>query len=78
MIADLINGSGESILDIYSSYNQMGEVEKAALEESSSWKESVNPSALLVALTPEEKELYYKYLAKDNIEFRVSLPQRTQ
>lgn len=78
MIADLINGSGNSVLDIYTNYNQMDEFQKAALEQDSSWQESVTPSSLLVALSPKEKELYYKYLAKDNIQFRVSLPQRTQ
>ena len=78
MIADLINSSGDSILDIYSEYNQLSTFQQASKERSSDWQESVTPSALLVALTPKEKEIYYKYLAKDNIEFRVSLPQRTQ
>lgn len=78
MIADLINSSGESILDIYSEYNQLSTFQQTAKEQSSNWQDSVTPSALLVALTPKEKEIYYKYLAKDNIEFRVSLPQRTQ
>lgn len=77
MLADLINGSGNSILDIYSQYDQLDLFSQAAQEASSSWQESVTPTALLVALTPKEKEIYYKYLSKDNIEFRVSLPQRT-
>lgn len=78
MIADLINNSGDSILDIYSDYNTKDTFTQARLETSSSWQDSVTPSSLLVALSPKEKELYYKYLAKDNIEFRVSLPQRTK
>lgn len=76
MIADLINSNGESVLDIYSHYNNADTWTQASLESSSDWKESVTPTSLLVALSPKEKETYYKYLSKDNIEFRVSLPQR--
>lgn len=78
MIADLINSKGESILDIYSDYNSKSIFAQDALDNSSSFQDSVTPSSLLVALTPKEKEIYYKYLAKDNVTFRVSLPQRTK
>lgn len=78
MIADLINSSGDSILDIYSEYNDKTLYDQAQLDNSSAFQESVTPASLLVALTPQEKELYYKYCAKDNVQFKVSLPQRTQ
>lgn len=78
MIADLINSSGDSILDIYSDYNSKNTWQQSQLDNSEEFQRSTTPASLLVALTPAEKETYYKYLAKDNIEFRVSLPQRTQ
>lgn len=78
MIADLLNSSGDSVLDIYSNYNGKSVWDQAALDASDDFKKQTTPASLLVALTPAEKEMYYKYLAKDNISFRVSLPQRTQ
>lgn len=78
VVADLINGSGQSILDIYQSYNDATSYEQAEMDASDTFKESVTPSAILVALTPEEKSQYYKYVSKQNIKFQMSLPQRTQ
>lgn len=78
MIADLINSKGDSILDIYSDYNSADAYTQNEDRNSETWQESVVPTALLVALSPKEKERYYQYLAKDNIKFRVSLPQRIQ
>ena len=78
MIADLLNSSGDSVLDIYSNYNSKNVYEQASLDASDDFKTQTTPASLLVALTPAEKEMYYKYLSKDNISFRVSLPQRTQ
>lgn len=78
MIADLLNNSGESILDIYSYYNDLSIWEQAQLDASQTFKERTTPSTLLVALTPEEKELYYYYLSKTNVQFKVSMPQRVQ
>lgn len=78
MIADMINDTGESVLDKYESYNQMTVVQQATLDRDETWKDSTTPKALLVALTPEEKESYYRYLSKNNISFKVSLPQRIE
>lgn len=78
MIADLLNNSGDSILDIYEDYKGRSVQQQASLDASSQFQESVEPKSLLVALTPEELEMYYKYLSKDGIEFRMSLPQRIQ
>lgn len=78
MIADLLNNSGESVLDLYASYNDMTTYEQAALDSDEEWKERITPATLLVALTPEEEALYYDYLSKSEVEFHMSLPQRTE
>lgn len=76
MIADLLNSSGESVLDIYTNYNDLTITEQAILDSDSDFQKSVEPSSLLVALTPEEKERYYYYKSKSDVEFTLSLPQR--
>lgn len=78
MIADMLNSSGDSILDIYASYNEKSSYQQAQLDASEAFQDSVIPSSLLVALTPEEEETYYYYLGKNDIEFRISLPQRSE
>lgn len=78
MLADLLNSNGESILDIYASYKDMTVYEQANLDASQSFKESVTPESLLVALTPEEKERYYYFSGKSQVEFKASLPQRVE
>ena len=78
MIADLLNGNGESILDIYTEYNDLTVWQQANMDKSGSFKSSTEPSSLLVALTNEELERYYYYMSKDNIEFKMTLPQRTE
>lgn len=76
MLADLLNSSGGSILDLFEEYRDKTVYEQAALDSSDSWKQSTEPSTMLVALTPEEEELYYQYLNKSGVEFKLSLPQR--
>lgn len=78
MLADLLNSSGKSILDIYASYNEMTQYQQANMDASETFQDSVTPSTMLVALTPEEEALYYEYLSKDSVEFEVSMPQRTE
>ena len=78
MIADLLNQQGESILDIYASYKDKTVYEQAQLDVSQAFKDKTEPRTLLVALAPEEKELYYYYLSKGQVEFRVSMPQRVE
>lgn len=77
MLADLLNSRGDSILDLYADYNNKTTYEQAALDYSDSWKEQTEPSAMLVALTPEETTRYYEYKNKD-AEFYMSLPQRVE
>ena len=76
MIADLLNAEGQSILDIYASYNDKTVWQQAQMDSSESFQESTEPSSLLVALTPEEKDRYYYYKTKTDVQFKVSLPQR--
>lgn len=78
MLADLLNQKGDSILDIYASYNDKTTYQQAALDSSEAFQTSVTPSTMLVALTPEEESQYYYYLGKKDVEFRISLPQRTE
>lgn len=78
IVADLLNDAGDSILDIYEDYNGKTVQQQAALDASTAFKDSVEPRSLLVALTPEEKDSYYYYLSKGNIEFKMSLPQRIE
>jgi len=77
MLADLLNSSGGSILDLFEEYRDKTVYEQAALDSSDSWKQNTEPSTMLVALTPEEEEIYYQYLNKSGVEFKLSLPQRT-
>ena len=69
-VADLLNTNGDSILDIYEDYNGRSVAQQAALDASTSFQDSVEPKSLLVALTPEEKDLYYYYLSNS---FRLGL-----
>lgn len=78
MIADLLNSSGESILDIYASYNDKTVYQQAQLDASETFQASVEPSTLIVALTPEEETLYYYYKNKSDATFEMSLPQRVE
>lgn len=78
MLADLLNSRGDSILDIYASYRDKTVYQQAQLDSSDTFQESVTPSTMLVALTPEEEVMYYYYLGKDSVSFRISLPQRTE
>jgi len=78
MVADLLNTMGESILDIYEQTQLLPAHRQAQLERSQEFKDRVEPSTLLVALTPEELERYYYFLSKQDIEFRVSMPQRVE
>ncbi len=76
LIADMINNSGESVLDMFANYNNLTTFEQANLDNSEEWKTKTEPKSLLVALSPDEKERYNKFLSKSNITFKVSLPQR--
>lgn len=78
IVADLINSSGESILDIYADYRDKTVFQQAQLDASQTFKDSVEPKTLLVALTPEELVRYYYYLSKSQVEFKMSLPQRVE
>ena len=78
MIADLINSDGDSVLDLYEQYNQLTLTQQAQLDASIEWQDKTEPKSLLLALTEDEKYRYYEFLAKGNVTFRVSLPQRTQ
>lgn len=78
MLADILNRSGESILDIYADYRNKSAFQQAQLDASTTFKDSTAPSSLLVALTPEEKERYFYYTSKEGLQFTMTLPQRVE
>lgn len=75
-IADLLNQKGESVLDMYQKYNTLTVWQQASLDNDSAYQTSIIPKTLLVALTPEESDRYNYYLSKQEVNFRVELPQR--
>lgn len=78
MVADLLNSDGNSVLDLFAQYNDMTTYQQAALDSDDDWQKSIQPATLLVALTPEEETIYYDYLSKSSVQFRMSLPQRSE
>lgn len=78
LLADILNSSGDSVLDIYADYNDRTAFQQAQLDANSQFQQSVEPSSLLVALTPEERERYFYYVAKGDCEFKMTLPQRIE
>lgn len=77
-IADILNSSGDSVLDMQAAYNELSLFQQAELDNDSTYQKKLQPSTLLLALTPQEKEIYYKYLSKSGATFRMSLPQRSE
>lgn len=51
--------------------------EQAQMDKDEDFQKSVEPSSLLLALTQEELQEYYKCLNK-NCTFKMSLPQRVE
>lgn len=77
-VADILNSQGESVLDLQAEYNEMSIFQQAALDKDQTYQKKLEPSTLLLALTPQEKRVYYKYQAKNGATFRISLPQRAE
>lgn len=77
LVADLLNKKGESVLDLYAYYNDLSVYRQAQLDQDTNFQSQIEPSVLLVALTPEEKERYNYFQSKSQATFQVSLPQRT-
>lgn len=78
MIADLLNQNGQSILDIYANYNNKTVYEQAQLDSSQAFKDSTEPKILIVALNPDEMARYNYYISRNQVKFRVSMPQRSE
>lgn len=76
-IADILNSDGDSVLDLKAEYDGLTIFEQASLDADETYQEKLEPSTILLALTPQEKREYYKYLSKGGT-FRMSLPQRTE
>lgn len=76
-IADILNSDGDSVLDLQAEYNELTIFQQSSLDSDSNYQKKLEPSTILLALTPQEKRQYYKYLSKGGT-FRLSLPQRTE
>ena len=76
MIADVLNSSGDSVLDMYTYYNTLTVWQQQNLDNDANWQTSTEPKALLVALTPEELDRYYFYKTR-KATYECALPQRT-
>lgn len=78
VIADLLNVSGTSVLDAFTEYEQYSVIEQSRIEQEDSFQQAITPSSVLVALTTEEVERYLYYLSKNDVQFYVTLPQRSE
>lgn len=78
MVADLLNASGSSVLDMYSYYNDLSAWNQANMDNDPNFQKATQPNQLILALTPEEEERYYLFSSKDSVVFKMSLPQRTE
>ena len=78
VLADMLNGDGQSILDLYEYYDTLDTYTQASLDASDDWAERTTPSTVLVALTPEEVDTLYYYQSKSGVEFYITVPQRNE
>lgn len=79
MLADLLNSSGDSILDIYEAYSNKTTYQQEQLDNSEAFQTSVTPTTMLLALTPEQEEMFYRYAyGSTGVQFKISLPQRNK
>ncbi len=73
-IADILNGSGESILDYQDYIGTLPTNEQIEIMESDEYKKNIRASTLMLAVTPAEEDLYNIYRKKDGAMFLISLP----
>lgn len=78
VIADLLNASGDSVLDAITEFNQYSVIQQSKLEDSEEYQLAVSPSSVLAALTTEEVERYLYFLSKNDAKFYITLPQRSE
>jgi hypothetical protein len=75
-ILDMLNGSGNSVFDIYYDYISMSKEEQAAALSDDSFLESVQPASILLECTSEEVERYM-YLQDLGASYQMTLLPRT-
>jgi hypothetical protein len=75
-ILDMLNGSGNSIFDIYYDYISMSKEQQAAALEDDAFLDSVKPSSILLECTAEEVERYM-YLQDLGASYQMTLLPRT-
>lgn len=75
-VLDMLNGSGESIFDIYYEYISMSKAQQAAKLQDTEFLESVKPASILLEVTAEEVEHYMK-LQERGAKYQLTLLPRT-
>lgn len=74
-ILDMLNGSGESIFDIYYNYISMSKQQQAEVLKSDEFLNSVKPSSILLECTAEEVE-HFMEMKKANATYQMTLLPR--
>lgn len=75
-ILDMLNGSGNSIFDIYYEYISMTKAEQQAMLEDEGFLQSVTPASILLEVTAEEVERYMA-LEEAGASYQMTLLPRT-
>ena len=76
VVIDMLNGSGESIFDVFYELMSKPEAEREKIIQSSEFKSSITPDSFLFSLTAEEIEKYTLIKAKSP-EYTITLLPRT-
>jgi hypothetical protein len=74
-VLDMLNGSGNSIFDIYYEYIAMTKEQQAAALQDNNFLQSVTPASILLEVTSEEVEHYMEVQAK-GAQYQITLLPR--
>lgn len=75
-ILDMLNGSGESIFDLYYELLTYPDVTRAEIINSDDFKSRVQPECILIAATSEEVERYSRLVATGSTAYTITLLPR--
>lgn len=73
-IADILNSSGESLLDYYNYLNNLTTAQRLQIEATDEYQKKTKVQNLLLALTPQEEKEYRDYASRTGIKFNISIP----
>ena len=75
-ILDMLNGSGESIFDLYYELLTYPDAKRSEIINSEDFKSRVAPECILIAATAEEVERYSRIVAQGNTSYTITLLPR--